>query len=655
MRFSLQAGLTLKFGSNTLELVRELDNEEYQFEDTRTRRSKILTKDEIVQGVFAKKYEVILGTATTASNKRDADSAVVIDLSSLTARERKKLDFKYAYVRALEREKIGRGQRQKIADLIKKVSVKLGVEKWPSTSAVMKWARDYQLSAHNAVALVDRYRLVSRAKRIPEALEAVMWKVLKRSYFTKDKHSAQHAFNQLQIEAGKLVKAGELAVSDSTVSYETFTRRIREVDLYHRVATREGSSRARMVCRTAFPDGYPNYPLERVEIDHTPLNWVVICNRTGLPLGRPVLTVMIDAYSGYVLGFYLSFYGPGVTSITGVVRSALQGKTDLVRAANLANPWLSHGLGDEWVIDNGLEFHSFAFNQIAMALGVDLMYCRVRTPWLKPHVERFFSTLNTITLAKGKVSKRVANVMNIDPYKDAAITFGDLVDGLLQFFVDVHPFEPNWRKMARPYDLFKEGLERCPPAIYPGSLDELKLASGMSKQLKFTQGGIENLGLPYGSYDFKELANRHGTGFRVLCKWDPDDMSELQVQNPKSLHWMTAECRWKSYAKGLSHNQHRLIRKFAMEELKTSGALENLLRAKQRLHDHWMDATTTRRRASALQAGRYADLTSSRVADPSPIIVPASLGIAAPAQKIYLPNELRCEEKDIPDFETFSF
>lgn len=507
----------------------------------------------------------------------------------------------------------------------------------------------------NAVTLVDRHRSAKRPKRISEKLESLLWKVLKRSYFTRDRYSAKHAFGQLQIEADKLVKTGELAVNETDISYPTFTRRIQDVDLYHRVASRDGSARARMVCRTAFPEGYPNYPLERVEIDHTPLNWVVVCNRTGLPLGRPVLSIMIDAYSGYVLGFYLSFNGPGLTSVSGVVRSALAPKSEIARAAELVNPWLSHGMGDEWVIDNGLEFHSFGFKQMAMSLGVDLMYCRVRTPWLKPHVERFFSTLNTITLAKGRVSKRVANVMNIDPYKDAAITFVDLVNGLLQFFVDVHPFEPNWRKMARPYDLFKEGLERCPPAMYPGSLDDLKLASGLSKMITFSQGGIEHMGMPYGSHHFKELANRHGTGIKVLCKWDPDDLSEMYVQDPKTLGWMTAQCRWSQYANGLSHNQHRLIRKFAAEGLKSSGALNELLKAKQRLHDHWLDATTPRNRASALLAARHADFTSSRILEPTPIAAGFLPDPTVSTPKLFLLDGAGLTTKDIPDFDAFSF
>ena len=86
--------------------------------------------------------------------------------------------------------------------------------------------------------------------------------------------------------------------------------------------------------------------MAQVQIDHTPLNWVVICDRTGLPLGRPLLTVAICAYSGYILGFYLSFYGPGVSSVSGVLRNVIRVKDDMVANAGLKHPWLSCGLPD---------------------------------------------------------------------------------------------------------------------------------------------------------------------------------------------------------------------------------------------------------------------------------------------------------------------
>lgn len=652
MQYSLQPGLILKFGQRTLELVRDLDANEFVFEDTLHRRPCTLTREGIVDGVFKGKYTPLLGDRKHAiAGRKGQDDAAVIDLSSLTVRERAALDLRYEYVKALQRAKISRGQRAKVASMITTVHARTAPHKRPSTSAVMTWARNYQSSGNNALALADRYRVQKREKRISGPMESLLFKVLKRSYFTRAQYSMRHAYNQLQIEVLRQKESGAIDVSEEVISYPTLVRRINAVDLYQRIATREGSVRARMVCRTAFPDGHANYPLERVEIDHTPLNWIVICDRTGLPLGRPVLTAMLDAYSGYALGFYVSFYGPGLTSVCGAVRSSLQPKEAIVQAANLKNPWLSNGLADEWVVDNGLEFHSFGFKQMAMSLGVDLMYCRVRTPWLKPDVERFFSTLNTLTLLKGKIYKKITNVLTDDPYTHSAITFSDLISGLLQFFVDVHPFEPNWHKVARPFDLFKEGLERCPPAMYPGSLHDLKLASGMSKMLTLGPGGIEHVGLPYGSYGFKDIANRHGTRIKVLCKWDPDDMSQLFVQTPDTGEWLTAECRWRAYANGLSYNQHRLIRNFSRQELKSNGAIDYLLQAKQRLHEHWMDATTNRRRADAQTAGRYADFTSSRVVEPQ-----MSSGDAHPmsmkSAKIFTPDDVVFTEKDIPDFES---
>lgn len=45
------------------------------------------------------------------------------------------------------------------------------------------------------------------------------------------------------------------------------------------------------------------YPLPRLQIDYMPLNCVVICERTGLPLGEPIHKIAIDANGGYVIGF----------------------------------------------------------------------------------------------------------------------------------------------------------------------------------------------------------------------------------------------------------------------------------------------------------------------------------------------------------------
>jgi putative transposase len=660
MRITLLAGLMLRHGKRLLELTRELPNNEYQLEDVYTRRPVVHTQAELLKRIYySKTYTVVLGTNPTGQAAADAaagEQPAIVDVSTLTPRERGLLDRRLMYVKAMHRKRITRGQRNRVAALIKAVAEKNGDTNPPSTSAVMAWARSYEGSNCNALALVDRHRVRKTAKRVDPQVDLILRKVLKRVYFTKDRHTLRHAYDQVRIALKKAATQREIPEDTPKISYATVQRRVNEVDLYDRIASREGHARARMVCRTAFPEGVPTYPMERVEIDHTPLNWVVICDITGLPLGRPTLTIMIDAYSSYVLGFYISFYGPGLTSVSGVVRNAILPKDDLIAGLALKHRWISHGLADIWVLDNGLEFHSFGFQTMAMTLGVDIEYCRVRTPWSKPHVERFFSNLDWLTLAKGRVRKPSANVLHIDPYTDASITFSDLVKGLMMYFVDVYPHEQNWRKLDTPFNRFQEGIERSPPATFPGSLEQFTLASGMSKVLTFSQGGIEMLGLTYGAYEFASLAKKFGTRLKLLCKWDPDDLYLLHVLHPDQRTWITAQCRWPEYAQGLSYNQHRLIRDAARKKFNEPGTQEGLMTARLRLHEFWMDATTPRRKADALLAARFAGNTSYKVLSQqgcSPVL--GAPPAPANPDRLVLAPPYAYSPQEIPVFSAVSF
>lgn len=184
------------------------------------------------------------------------------------------------------------------------------------------------------------------------------------------------------------------------------------------------------------------------------------------------------------------------------------------------------------------------------------------------------------------------------------------------FVTDVHPFEINERKLARPYDLMLDGLVNCPPVVYPGDMDAIRLTSALSKQLTVGPGGVELHGLPFGGPELFPLRKQLGERFKTLVKWDPDDLAFLWIQNPINQTWIQSPCRWTDYAEGLSWNQHLSIRKFARAELKLSGAYEDLTAARLRLHEHWLDATSPKTTADSLQAARYAGVTSARVTAP---------------------------------------
>ena len=72
--------------------------------------------------------------------------------------------------------------------------------------------------------------------------------------------------------------------------------------------------------------------LQRVEVDHTPIDVLVVCTKTRMVLGRPWLTLILDRKSRMVLGFYISFHAPSAYSVLYALRMAIQPKDSLIAA-----------------------------------------------------------------------------------------------------------------------------------------------------------------------------------------------------------------------------------------------------------------------------------------------------------------------------------
>jgi len=605
-------------GARTLELMRELEDGCWSYEDCHTRRPGTMPKHKLLKAVWSGEITLIVQETSKARPAAEAAALPLVSLDSLKEAHAADLKRKMDYVVAVRQAHLSRGMRKAIEQLIDRVAERLNDLKPPAASTVMNWFRKFDQAQQAPQALVTGHAQRARTSKLHPEMDRLVNESLRKHYLTRDRFSMRHTLAMVRAQAKPLVVQGTLSEEDTQISLSTLSRRVQKMDRYRVIEAREGAARARMVTRTTMDGTVAQYPLDVVEVDHTPLNWVVICDRTGLPLGRPLLTVMIDAYSGYVLGFYVSFYGAGLSSVSGVVRCALMPKADMVASVKLEHQWISEGIPDTVKLDNGLEFHSPVFQRMGWELGSHFTYCRVRTPWLKPHVERFFGSLDNLTLARGRVHKRVANVVNMNPDQDAAIMFSAFVRGLVMYIVDEHPFQVNERKLKRPHDLMQEGLLSVPPARFPHDLQSLRMVSALSKQLTVHQGGVELHGLPFGGAELLSMRKALGQRFKTWIKWDPDDMSQVWVQEPRSQHWVASPCRWGNYANGLSWNQHLQIRKFARNELKLKGAYDDLERARLRLHDHWQESVSWKTRADQKLAARYSGATSARVLDGSP-------------------------------------
>jgi putative transposase len=355
-------------------------------------------------------------------------------------------------------------------------------------------------------------------------------------------------------------------------------------------------ARVALVSRVAV--GQQHRPRHHIQAQRL-LHMLVAARLAGSTLGRARRTPYVD----FILPLPAR---PALIGVSSIDRTLP--KDDLVAAAGCSQPWIAFGIGETILLDNGLEFHSPQFQLAGWELGMDIEYCRVRMPWLKPMVERFFANLDHLSLKTGRVYKPMANVQHLDPMKDAAITFSDFAKGLLKFVVDVYPFELNNRRLQTAYDCFKEGLDLLPPPAFPTSFDQLDLIAAMSKTLTVAQGGIEMVGLNYSSPELAQLKRSVGAKFKTLVKWNPDDLSFVYMQDPRNQQWMPVPSVCGDYTNGLSWIQHRLIRQHARDKHVQGGTYERLVRARQELHECWMNPLVRRNRR-APDAVRHCDGT----------------------------------------------
>ena len=107
------------------------------------------------------------------------------------------------------------------------------------------------------------------------------------------------------------------------VSRETMRQIGLTTDRYQLMRARHGTMVANLKRKPRSAGVATTRPLERVELDHFLCDVHLICGKTGVPLGRPWLTLAVDHYSGMVVGFHLSFAPPSAASVLAALRMAI--------------------------------------------------------------------------------------------------------------------------------------------------------------------------------------------------------------------------------------------------------------------------------------------------------------------------------------------
>lgn len=456
------------------------------------------------------------------------------------------------------------------------------LKKCPHFTTVVNWIVAYQGSGRDIRSLVNGHdRKGNSTGRHHEIVQTLARELIETRYLTLERPSLKtvrrEAAGLIARRNATRLKSEQLA----TPSYNYFKSLVQELAPYDVYRARYGQRAAEIKFRAAGRGVVAVRPLGRAAMDHSRMDLFVVDDRTGLPLGRPWLTLVIDEYSRYVLGYYLGFEEPSLVSMTRALRHALAPKDE---CPDTRCAWDAWGAMELLIVDNGLEFHARALKFGAGRYGIDVQTCPRRKPWYKGKVERFFGTMNTGLLVdmKGKTFSSVVLKGDYDPVKHAVISLATLRRVMQMWIVDVYHQEVHSGLGMTPQEAWNNGIQQVDRYLPPSSV-ALDAAFSASCYRELTHKGIEFDSLLYNSRELGALRELHGSQFKVEVRTCDDDLGHVVVVSPDQITLIKVPALDPEYALGLTRWQHKVCKRFQRRVQEDDAREITLFEARQRI------------------------------------------------------------------------
>ena len=438
----------------------------------------------------------------------------------------------------------------------------------PNWRTLAEWHKNYHSSGNDISSLIPKHSSKGNIQQHTDS-DFLIMKAINEKYLTLTRCSISQTFKyycDLVIIENRSLPEKKI----KSVSQRTFYNRINALPKYDVVLKRYGKRYADINYRTVNRMVNVTRPLERVEIDHTPLDLILLDDNLEIPLGRPYLTILIDSYSKCIVGYNLSFRPPSFESIRHAFCNACLDKSSITQQyPHLQQDWPISGKIENLVVDNGAEFWSNSLEDSLRPFATNILFNKVGKPWMKPLVEKFFDVLNKglVHSLPGTTRSRIEQLKGYNSKKDAAITFSLFLELFHTWIIDIYHMSSDTRETAIPYFKWQEGVTALPPLTYTDEeAQQLRIELGILNTRTVRIGGIFLYGLRYESKELNEYRKIWGTidknNLTLKTKTDPSDISHIFVYLTNESRYIKVPCMTDiSYTSGLTLFQHQTAQK----------------------------------------------------------------------------------------------
>jgi len=299
-------------------------------------------------------------------------------------------------------------------------------------ATIYRWINRYE-NTGSIISILGKKKNGGRGKsRLPEELEQIIQKCIKEIYLTSSRKSINFLIRAIGFEC----KTAGITMPHST----TIRRRINEISEEEKIKQRYGkkiSDNNFKPIRGSFP--HANHPLSVVQIDHTPVDIILVDEVFRQPFNRPYLTVAIDVYSRMILGINISFDPPGAMGTGLCVSNAILGKENYLSKLNIDGSWPCWGVMETIHVDNAKEFRGNMLKRACENYGMNIEFRPVATPHYGGHIERFLGSFSkAVHDLPGTTFSNINERSSYKSEKKASFTLAEFEKWMVTYIVNIY-------------------------------------------------------------------------------------------------------------------------------------------------------------------------------------------------------------------------
>lgn len=611
------AGIKFIWMGSPYIVQRTLNNSEVRIEQMQTGLVKTEKIDVLVAALF--EGEIKFPSFVKDPAIKD-DSIKMLELSDYSDKQINTARFRLSVIQPVIEMK--KRTKQDVENYVKERNQE-HFEENVSVATVYRWLKIYEDNGKDirSLAPFDRSSESEFGPDVETVIEEVIQEKLlqERSSPQPKKPDAKDVHEEVFLRLEELNATNQFPEILRSPSERTIRRRIADLDPIALYAAQYGTQAARREFTQYGQMPSSQAPLERVEIDHTMLDLIVVDEEDGLPLGRPTFTTLFDTYTKYPIGVYIGFEPPSYYAVKQAMYHAILPKPNVKELYETKNDWQAYGLFDTLAADNAKEFSGLDLQDACLSLGITLEQGPVKMPHFRPGVERTFRTHNTKLFHKidGTTFSNILERGDYDSLKNSMISLDVLKKIFHIYLVDVYAENIHKGLGGIPARRWEKSIAQGFSPRLPANPEELYILLGRVVYRRLHHYGIQFMNLRYNLLGLNYISTLRARldGERVKVKYHPDDLSRIHIFDPFERQYIELPSLDPTYTRNLSLWKHREILREARKENKVD--IASLGRAKRKINETVAIGRKTTKSTRRLYRARWNE-PSKKASDAAP-------------------------------------